>query len=128
MSTTIIPDGSNKPSTTGPAPRGWSVETIIDGRMAWMIRPVPLQPYTFTFDLALAHVFEREGEARDSRAAVWCWHDRHGQHPTLTVIYITDEYRARIAAEMCAVDLPGSHCCSTLRRLPVLRENHETAP
>lgn len=101
---TIIPDGSNQPSTAGTAPSGWAVETIIEGRLAWMIEPEPLQPYTFTFDLAQAHIFEREGQARDCRSSVWCWHDRHGMHPHLDVIWLDDKYRARIAADaqICA--------------------------
>ena len=97
--TTTIPDGTNRPTTTAaPMPQGWVVETIIEGRMAWMVKPEPLKPYTFTHDLARAHVFEREGEARDSRASVWCWHDRHGQHPSLEVVWFSDTYRAKVAA------------------------------
>lgn len=94
---TILPDGTNRPTTAAPMPQGWVVEAIIEGRMAWLIKPEPLKSYTFTHDLAQAHVFEREGEARDCRAAVWCWHDRHGQHPTLTVIWFSDIYRAKVA-------------------------------
>jgi len=99
MNATIHPDGSHRPSATAPTPAGWAVETIIDGRMAWMINPVPLQPYTFTFKLALAHLFERHSLAYDCRCSVWCWHDRHGQHPPLNVVWVDDQYRARIAAE-----------------------------
>lgn len=107
---TTVADASRAPCTAGPAPEGWVVETIIEGRAAWMIKPEPLTNYTFTHELEKAHVFEREGEARDSRAAVWCWHDRHGQHPSIEVIYLTDGYRAQIAAdrpqqEIC--DLPS---------------------
>ncbi len=58
---TILPDGTNRPTTTAPMPQGWVVEAIIEGRMAWLIKPEPLKSYTFTHDLAQAHVFEREG-------------------------------------------------------------------
>ena len=97
---TILPDGTNRPSATTPMPWGWAVEAIIDGRMAWMIKPEPLQSYTFTHDLARAHLFERHGEAYDCRCSVWCWHDRHGQRPPLNVVWVDDQYRARIAADM----------------------------
>lgn len=109
---TTVSDASQTPTTAGPAPEGWVVETIIEGRMAWMVKPVPLTSYTFTHELAKAHIFERYGEARDSRAAVWCWHDRHGMHPSLEVIWLTDEYRAQIAA-----DAATQICANTTHKL-----------
>ena len=93
----IIPDGTNRLSQAAPVKHGWVVETIIEGRMAWMIKPVPLTSHTFDYDLAKAHIFEREGYARDCKASVWCWHDRHGQHAHLEVVWCNDDYRAKVA-------------------------------
>lgn len=87
------------PSNGGPPLRGWVVETIINGEMAWMIEPMPGTPYTFTFEFEKAHLFERDGLARDCMSAVWCWHDRHQQHPPLSVQLVTDDYRAMIAKD-----------------------------
>ena len=94
----IYSDESTCPSNSTPVQGGWIVEAVIDGLIGWMIKPVPLTSYTFTFDLSQAHIFDREGLARDCMSSVWCWHDRHGQHPPLAVRWIDDNYRAHIAA------------------------------
>jgi len=96
---TIIHDSTTAPSPHGPRARGWVVETLIEGRLAWMIQPVPLEPYTFTFDATRAHIFEHHLEAKDCRASVWCWHDRWGQHPFLDVAWADDAYWAKVAAD-----------------------------
>lgn len=87
----------SQPSTEGPAPSGWVVETIIEGRMAWMVKPVPLESYAFTFDLSQAHIFEHHSDARGCAASVWCWHDRNGANISLEVVWLNDEYRAEFA-------------------------------
>lgn len=89
---------TNELSKGGPALVGWVVEASIEGQLAWLIEPIPLQRYTFTFDLEKAHVFGRYGEARDSRASVWCSFDRHGLYPHLEVCAFNDDYRAKIAS------------------------------
>jgi hypothetical protein len=96
----VVQGASTSLNRGDPAPRGWVVETIIEGRMAWLVEPVPLQPYTFTPELEKAHVFENHGHARDCKSSVWCWHDRWGQHPHLAVVWITDEYRAEMATKV----------------------------
>lgn len=97
--TAIIADASSLPAAAGPAPSGYLVETIIEGRLAWLVLPVPLQPWTFTFDLEKAHAFEQHHEAKTTRDSIWCGFDSRGYHPSLTVVQFTDEYRARIASE-----------------------------
>lgn len=95
---TISDPHRNQLSKGGPALAGYVVETIIEGELAWLIEPVPLERYTFTFELEKAHVFPRYEHARDSRASVWCSLDRHGMHPHLEVYMFNDDYRAKIAS------------------------------
>lgn len=97
---TILPAGTGLPASTGPAPVGYVVEAMIEGRMAWLTEPVPLQPYSFSFELEKAHVFERFGLARDAGAAVSCSiESKTGIWPSITIITFDDEYRAWIATD-----------------------------
>lgn len=85
---------SNQLSNEGPAAKGFIVETLIEGRFAWLVQPIPLTRYTFTFELAKAWVFERYGEARDHRSSAWCGMDSKGIRLNMRFIEISDEYRA----------------------------------
>lgn len=99
MNNKVVSEGSFGISNAGPSPIGWVVEAIIEGRMAWLIEPIPLENYTFTFDLEKAHVFERYEEARDCKSSVWCSVNSRGISSSMDVILFTDEYRAAIAAD-----------------------------
>lgn len=84
----------NQLSNEEPAQTGFVVETLIEGQFAWLVKPVPLERYTFTFELSKAYVFERFGLARDHGSSAWCGMDSKGIRLNMRFVEISDEYRA----------------------------------
>jgi hypothetical protein len=104
----MLDTGARGISRDGAAPRGFVVEGVIEGRLAWLIEPVPLENYTFTFELSRAHVFERQQQAVDAGSSVQCGYF-DGREGSIAICPLTDNYRANVAAGVPASSAPISN-------------------
>ncbi len=94
----MLSDGANRIGQATAAVTGWVIEVAIDGRIAWLVQPIPGERYTFAFELEQAHVFPAFGKARDHGSSVQCGYF-DGREGSVAIIPMTDEYRALNAAD-----------------------------
>lgn len=96
---TILGTDSRAVSTHGPAKSGYVVEAIIEGKLAWLILPDVLERYTFTFEFAMAQVFDTRQEAINYGSSVQCGYFG-GREGSIAIVLLCDEYRALVASDL----------------------------
>lgn len=95
----VLPSGTTQLSLLDTGRAGWVVESSRGVVRCWLVQPVPLTPYTWTFDFARAYAFQDNLQARESAAAVECFRWRSQLGPS-SVHLLTDAYCAGAAKFM----------------------------